>query len=236
MKLAVINYTGTVGKTTLATNLLAARIKDAFFVAVESVNESAADLGHDVEKLRGDMFRTIFNKLMLVDNAILDIGSSNIEDFMTNLQDFDGAQLEIDYFIVPVTSGTKEQKETMKMIAILSAMGVPADRIRIVFNRVKRSVAEEFTILTAYHESTASFWMNSECAVLETELFDVLSLKKLTMQSLTEDDTDYKTLLRNKEASAQERDAWSEMYGLKLLCTTVNRRLDNVFNILLDQE
>ncbi|PIN58577.1 plasmid stability protein StbB, partial [Pseudomonas syringae pv. actinidiae] len=48
--------------------------------------------------------------------------------------------------------------------------------------------------------------------------------------------TDYKTLLKNKDASAQERDRWSDMYGLKLLCKGVNRKLDGVFAALFDLE
>ena len=39
MKIAVLNYTGTVGKTTVAAHLLAPRMNGAPIIAVESVNE-----------------------------------------------------------------------------------------------------------------------------------------------------------------------------------------------------
>ena len=45
MKLAVINYSGNVGKTTVARHLLAPRIPDCQVVAVESIN---ADDGQPV--------------------------------------------------------------------------------------------------------------------------------------------------------------------------------------------
>ena len=45
MKVAVINYCGTVGKTTIAAHLLAPRMEQARIYAVETINESAGDLG-----------------------------------------------------------------------------------------------------------------------------------------------------------------------------------------------
>lgn len=232
MKVVVINYTGTVGKTTVAANLLSPRMSGAPIYAIESINETAETLGLDVEKLRGNKFRELFKKLMLEDQAIIDVGASNVEDFMANLEDFDDAHEEIDYYIVPVTSGTKEQKETITMIGSLAAMGVPAEKIRVVFNRVKVDVDSEFPIVVAYNERAQSFWINRRCAIFETELFNALAIKRLSLQTLMADETDYKTLLKDKSASPEDRDRMSDMYGLKLLCKGVNRKLDAVFQEL----
>ncbi|NJP03498.1 plasmid stability protein StbB [Pseudomonas sp. hsmgli-8] len=236
MKVVVINYTGTVGKTTIAANLLSPRMDGAPIYAIESINETAENLGLDVEKLRGNKFRELFKRLMLEDQAIIDVGASNVEDFMANLEEFEEAHEEVDYYVVPVTSGTKEQKETVSMIGSLAALGVPAEKIRVVFNRVKKEVESEFPIISAYHQQASAFTLNPECAVFESELFDALSINRMSMQSLMDDDTDYKTLLKNKEASVKERNRWSDMYGLKLLCKGVNRKLDHVFVELFDQQ
>nr|WP_248972613.1 hypothetical protein [Pseudomonas tremae] len=72
--------------------------------------------------------------------------------------------------------------------------------------------------------------------MFESALFDALSIHRISMQTVMDDDTDYKTLLKNKDASAQERDRWSDMFGLKLLCKGVNRKLDRVFAALFDLE
>ena len=236
MKVVVINYTGTVGKTTIAANLLSPRMDGAPIYAIESINETAENLGLDVEKLRGNKFRELFKRLMLEDHAIIDVGASNVEDFMANLEEFEEAHEEVDYYVVPVTSGTKEQKETVSMIGSLAALGVPAEKIRVVFNRVKKEVESEFPIISAYHQQGSAFTLNPECAVFESELFDALSINRMSMQSLMDDDTDYKTLLKNKEASVKERNRWSDMYGLKLLCKGVNRKLDRVFVELFDPQ
>ncbi|MDG6381267.1 StbB family protein [Pseudomonas savastanoi pv. phaseolicola] len=235
-KVVVINYTGTVGKTTIAANLLWPRMGGAPLYAIESINETAENLGLDVEKLRGNAFRELFKRLMLEDQAIIDVGASNVEDFMANLEEFDEAHEEVDYFVIPVTSGTKEQKETVSMIGSLASLGVPPEKILVLFNRVKKDVNAEFPIIFAYHQRAGAFTLNPECAVFESALFDALSIHRISMQTVMDDDTDYKTLLKNKDASAQERDRWSDMFGLTLLCKGVNRKLDRVFAALFSLE
>ncbi|AXH60443.1 plasmid stability protein StbB (plasmid) [Pseudomonas amygdali pv. lachrymans] len=236
MKVVIINYTGTVGKTTIAANLLSPRMDGAPIYAIESINETAENLGMDVEKLRGNKFRELFQKLMLEDNAIIDVGASNVEDFMSNLEGFEEAHDEIDYYVVPVTSGTKEQTETATLIGTLAAMGIPAHKIRLVFNRVKSDVGSEFSIIISYHDRTQSFWINTQCSIFETELFDALSVKRISLNALMADETDYKTLLKDKSASMEDREVWSDFYGLKLLAKGVNRKLDVVFTELFREE
>ncbi|WP_236730580.1 StbB family protein [Pseudomonas savastanoi] len=204
--------------------------------AIESINETAENLGLDVEKLRGNKFRELFKRLMLEDQAIIDVGASNVEDFMANLESFEEAHDEIDYYVIPITSGTKEQKETVSMIGTLAAMGIPASKIRLVFNRVKRDVNTEFSIIISYHDRTQLFWINPQCSIFETELFDALSVKRISLNALMADDTDYKAMLKDKSASIQDRELWSDMYGLKLLAKGVNRKLDVVFTELFREE
>lgn len=233
MKVAIINYTGTVGKTTVAAHLLSPRMNNAPIYAIESINETAEGLGVDVEKMKGNKFRDLFKKIMLEDDAIIDVGASNIEEFMNNLVKFDDSHEEIDYFIVPITSGTKEQKESISMLNALSAIGIQPEKIRVIFNRVDSDVADEFPFIIAYHKKTKSFTANQECAIFENELFDALSVKGITVDALINDETDYKSLLKtNIDASEKERNNWADMFGLKLLSKSVKRNLDHVYSEL----
>ncbi|PLY35813.1 plasmid stability protein StbB [Pectobacterium carotovorum] len=232
MKVAILNYTGTVGKTTVAAHLLSPRMNGAQIFAIESINETAEGLGIDVEKMNGDKFRHLFKKIMLEDDAIIDIGASNIEDFMKNMIKFDDSHEEFDYFVVPVTSGTKEQKETIQMLDTLASIGIPADKIKVIFNRVDSDIDDEFTFVLARHKKDKTFILNKECAIYENELFDALAVKGLTVDALLADETDYKTLLKNKEASAKDRNFWSDMFGLRSLAKSVKRNLDHVYSEL----
>ncbi len=208
MKVAVLNYTGTVGKTTIAAHLLSPRMGDAPIFAVETINETAAGLGVDVEQIRGQKFRELFTKLLKLDDAIIDVGASNVEAFLDGVVKMDGSHLEIDYFIVPVTPGTKEQKETISLVGTLADMGIDAEKIRIVFNRVEGDVSEEFPYVVAYAKKEKSCIANPDAAIFENELFDALGVKKLTLSALLADETDYKALLRKPDASEQDRNNW----------------------------
>ncbi|MBN3201291.1 plasmid stability protein StbB [Pectobacterium brasiliense] len=233
MKIAIVNYTGTVGKTTIAAHLLSPRMGNAPIFAVESINETAAGLGVDVEQIKGDKFRELFRKLFALDDAIIDVGASNIEDFLDGMVKFDESHLEFDYFVIPLTSGTKEQKETISMIGTLSDFGIPAEKIRLVFNRVDADVADEFAHVVNYVRKEKNATANTEAAIFESELFDALAVKKLTVEALLKDETDYKALLKsNPDATAKEKNTWGDMHGLKALSRSVNRNLDSVFSVL----
>ncbi|CDL85517.1 StbB family protein [Xenorhabdus cabanillasii] len=233
MKVAILNYTGTVGKTTVAAHLLSPRMNNAPIFAIESINETAEGLGIDVEKMNGNKFRELFKKIMLEDDAIIDVGASNIEDFMNNMIKFDDSHEEFDFFVIPVTSGTKEQKETILMLDTLASIGIPQEKIKIVFNRVDSDVDEEFPFILARHKKEKSFTLNKECTIFENELFDALSIKGLTVDALLSDTTDYKSLLKNnKDANAKERNTWADMFGLKSLAKGVKRNLDDVYTNL----
>lgn len=234
MKVAILNYTGTVGKTTIAAHLLSPRLNNAPIFAVETINETAEGLGMDVNKIRGEKFRELFTKLIKLDDAIIDVGASNVEAFLDGVVKMEDSHLEIDYFIVPVTPGTKEQKETISLIGTLADMGISPEKIRVAFNRVEGDVHEEFPYVVAYAKKEKTCTANPEAAIFENELFDALGVKKLTLAALLADETDYKALLRNKDASEKERNNWAELHGLKLLARGVNRNLDAVFAVLVE--
>lgn len=236
MKVAVLNYTGTVGKTTISAHLLSPRMNNAPIYAIESINETAEGNGLDVEKIKGTKFRDLFKKLMVADDAIIDVGASNVEGFLDGLVKFEDSHLEFDSFIVPVTSGSKEQKETIAMIQTLADLGIPADKIKLVFNRVEADVAEEFGPLLNYVKKSKAAIANHDAAIFENELFDMLAVKKLALGELQNDETDYKAKAREigKDGDAKLRSHYSDMHLIKSLSKNVNRNMDTVFAALFN--
>jgi len=233
MRITVMNYTGTVGKTTIATHLLSPRMGGAPIIAVESINETAAGMGVAVEQMKGDKFRELFQRMVVTEDLIVDVGASNIEDFLEGMSRLDDSHVEFDFFIVPVTNGTKEQRETISMISTLATLGVPPEKILLLFNRVDSSVEEEFHILLNYVGKNNNATVNTQAAIYENELFDLLAIKKLSIDKLLNDQKDYKSLLREKkDAEPKQRAFWAEMFGLKLLAKGVNKNLDSVYAAL----
>jgi hypothetical protein len=75
--------------------------------------------------------------------------------------------------------------------------------------------------------------MHEEVAIFESELFDALSVKKMTLQNILNDKIDYKAMrIDNPDASAKEKNYWADMHGLKALARSVNKNLDVVYQHL----
>lgn len=234
-KVAVINFTGSVGKTTIAAHLLSPRMDDAPVYAIETINETAQSLGVDVEKIDGEKFRDLFRKLVASDAAIIDVGASNVEAFLDGMTRFEDSHLEVDYFVVPVTSGIKEQKETMAMISTLADFGIPPERIKLVFNRVAKDVRDEFGHLCNFVKKEKLCEANEEAAIFENPQFDQFAIKKMTIAAVLADSTDYKAKIveeRKNGADEKKISHYTDMFVLKSAAKSINRNLDAVFTAL----
>lgn len=233
MKIATLNYSGSVGKTMATSHVFAPRVPNAEIIAVESTNESAADLGLDVEQMRGEHFGRLFRKLLMAEAAIVDVGASNIEDFLAELVKYDEAHLEIDYYVLPVVATGKAQRETIKTIQALVEMGVPAERVRVLFNRVDADVRDEFAAIFGYALHAGGFLANPEAAIFENEVFDLLANKRTTIKDILADKTDYRQMLREVDRADTARISHlSDMHALQALARPVDRQLDRVFDAL----
>lgn len=234
MNIAILSYCGMVGKTTLAANLFVPRMPDSKFIAVETINETAAKLGLDVEVITGDNFLGLYKRLGTMRNGIIDIGASNVEPFLRGLLRFEDAQEDIDYFIVPTTPDSKVQIETVKTLNTLAELGIPSNKVRVVFNRVVRDVKDEFGPILGYAKSTKNAIANPECAIYETELYNMLTTKKLTIAAALSDQNDYRALLRSEDLSSDPKKfaLYSDMRAIKSLSKKANENLDTVFENL----
>ena len=76
-------------------------------------------------------------RLMKLDDAIVDVGSSNVEDFLKMMQHYADSQEEFDLFVVPVVKDGKQQADTVNTIRALRAIGVPAAKILVLINKVE---------------------------------------------------------------------------------------------------
>lgn len=131
MKVAVLNYSGNVGKSTLARHLLQPRMGDCPILFVESINE-----GGDETNVKGKEFATVMIDVLASESAIVDIGSSNIEAVFAKVGRMGDVLEGFDYFLIPTVAKPKQQKDTVKVIRDLVALGVPTSKLKVVFNHV----------------------------------------------------------------------------------------------------
>lgn len=228
IKIAVLNNSGNVGKSTVCTNLLQPRIINSEIVRVESINND----GSNDLKLTGNQFIDIMKRVDLTDNVIIDIGSSNIEIFFNQLEAYKGSEEDIDYFIIPTVPKFKQQVDTIKTIANLLDLGVDKSSIKIVFNQFD----ETNDINTQFNELLNSeeykYLKNKKFSLIpDTTLFKSLDDIDYSFIEMINDERDFKSLLRSTD-NPDERERYSILRSIKRLATGFNEKLDTAFSAL----
>ena len=193
MIIAVLNLSGNTCKTTNTQSFLLPRIPDCDVIRIETINNDGLSEG---EKVTGKNQELLF----LNDNIILDIGSSNISDFMDSVKKDKGSHDAIDYFIIPTVPDEKQITDTISTVGLLTDLGIDSSKIRLIFNKVDEANTNdnEFSKLNRVCRNIG-LDINHVPRIEYSKLFELLSKTKQTMQDCLNDETDYKALL--KEAS-----------------------------------
>lgn len=233
MKVAVLNFSGNVGKTTVAAHLLEPRMNHVPIFSIESINAGADSNGLDVEKMRGKKYGELVDKIMPLESAIIDVGASNVEVFLQVMQQYAGSHEEFDFFVVPVVKEKKVQTDTVNTIRVLQKLGIDRKKIRLVFNKVEvdDSIEDEFAALFGLAESEKSFVIKDTAVIYSNEVFERLKTVGKSLGAITNDEVDYRELLRSA-TSEEEKENCVRMVALKRLAVSANKNLDDVFKVL----
>jgi len=233
MYVAVDNFSGNTGKSTISDNLLAPRMNNAHLIRIETIN---AHEGDSEENLTGKQYGDIVDGIVLFDDAVVDIGSSNVEVFHRLMQQYKGSHQIWDYFVVPVVPSDKQIKDTISTIESLSAAGVPADKIRLVFNKVESAdvdLEKAFGPIFAYHKAEKKFTLNKQAVVYEHEFFSRARDQGMTIQQILDDDADYNALIKSAE-TPEEKLSYARKRAAKWLARDLNEQLDIAFKALFE--
>jgi len=229
MKIAVISFSGNVGKTTIARHLLAPRLPGARVIAIESIN--AGDGEDDV--IRGRQFAELQEYLQVVDDVVVDIGASNVEDLLALMRRYRGSHEDFDIFIVPTVPAGKQQRDTMATLAELSRLGIPADKVRVVFNMIEEGTDLEraFDPLLAFLRLTPVAQVSLDCRMGVNEIFSRVNGSGADLAAVAADPTDYKAMIAATSDSA-ERLALAQRLATRRLAVGVVPELDACFAAL----
>ena len=187
MKVAVINFSGNVGKTTISRHLLLPRIANAELISVESLN---ADEGQGLS-MRGRQFAELQEYMQTVDSLVVDIGASNVEELMALMRRYQGSHEDFDFFVVPTVPELKQQEDTMATLGELARVGIPPARLRVVFNRVDdgTEVAQAFEHLLDFLELRPVSMVSTRCRLGTNEVYGRIKGKGADLATLARDDT-----------------------------------------------
>lgn len=227
MKIAVLNFSGNVGKSTIARHLLSPRMPEAGLVAVETINaDSASD-----NTIRGTDFGKLQQDLQLEDHAIVDVGASNVEQFLALMRQYHESHEDFDLYLVPAVPHLKQQRDTTECIVELSNLGVPAHKIFVLFNLVEPGQEVE-TIFEPIFNFVDKFHLcmtDPEAVIYKNEVFALLRGRGQSLADVVHDQTDLKAAIKNSQDPA-EKVALAEKLSIRRLAIGVNKNLDEVFD------
>lgn len=228
LKIAVVNNSGNMGKSTICETMLQPRLEGSELIKIETLNSD----GTNDEKFSANEFVEIFQKIDQADCAIVDVGSSNIEKFTLQLHAYKNSQEDFDWWIIPVIPKEKQQIDTIATIENLLDLGVETDRIKIVFNMYDetKSFDKQFSVILN-SKTYKSLKLKGTPWIPETQVFSHLANIDKTFKEVTNDERNFRDLLR-AAASPEERAQISEMRSVKRLVDGMNETLNTAFQQL----
>lgn len=230
MKIVITNQQGRIGKSSIAGNaFLPFMPEKTQLFSIESLNDGAEQFGVELTTHRGGETLEILSQVMTSEHVLLDVGASNFESFFLGLNEFSGVE-DFDLFVVPTVPGKRESLETMKTVAKLRAYGVPAERIRIIFNMVdlpsltdslEERVKELFPEILDFAQSEKSCVADPKTALRKSKLFDYLSRSRQTLPEALADKTDYAAEMVSAASDPQEFKRVSDAFAAMRLAKVV---------------
>ena len=220
MHVAILNYSGNVGKSTIARLCLRPRMRSCPVFFVESINE-----GGDASNIGGRHFRDVLVEISVLDNAIVDIGSSNIEQVLIQLNRMEDAHEDFDYYVIPTVPSQKQQRDTIRTFHALMEMGILPDKIRIVLNQAEPDTdcRKQFSLVMAALEI---FDLRFEAVIYMSEVFPLL--ENLTLEQAISEGTDFKAKIAATADVELKRDL-ARALGISRLARTARKDLDAAF-------
>lgn len=229
MKIAIINFSGNVGKTTVARHLLLPRIEGAELISVESLNAGEGE----GQAMRGRQFGALQEYLQTIDNAVVDIGASNVEELLDLMQKYRGSQEDFDVFVVPSVPALKQQQDTIATLVELARLGVPPSKVRLVFNMVNSAsdVPAHFDLVRAFLKAKPIATENAACHLSANEVYGRIRDSGADLTTLARDETDYKALIV-KASDTAEKLTLAQKLATRRLALGVVPELDACFAAL----
>lgn len=228
LKMAILNNSGNVGKSTICQALLKPRLEGSAIIKVETINTD----GTTDEKISAKEFHEIIKRIDEVDCTIIDVGASNIEQFMVQMTEYQGSHDLIDHFIVPVTPQEKQQRDSIATINSLLDMGIEDNRVKVVFNLAEKDIAieKQFSIFLADKQCKKIAGKNIP-TVYHNNIFNILTTMGMKYEDVYKDDRDYRALIR-AAGTKEEREELSNLRAAKMLMNGFNSDMDVAFSNL----
>ncbi|MDQ1817800.1 StbB family protein [Massilia sp. CCM 9210] len=235
MRVATINISGNVGKTTIAKNLLYPRIPGAELFEIESMNTGIKLKSASIKSMRSSSYGSLVDSIMVTDSAIIDIGASNIEGVLKEMQELDGSHEDFDCFLIPLVKDRKIIEESVKTALLLAGLGVPTEKIKMVFNRFPKDADLHETYGQIFKlANDGKFSASKDAVIYENPVYAELNKLEISLHELNCDTTDYRVKLKDAK-NDKEQKLCLAMIANKRRAISATQNLDDVFAALFNK-
>jgi len=112
-------------------------------------------------------------------------------------------------------------------------MGIPAKKIRIIFNKleVEDIVEEEFSAIFGLHHLEKNFTLIPQAVIYYNEVFEKIKILGKSISAILADTINYRQKLRETDNQV-EKEQCVRMIAIKRLAISAQNNLNNVFALL----
>lgn len=222
----VINKAGKVGKSTISKHFVAPLMK-ADWIQVETFNDSGAGA---TAKVAGRKFEFVAEAVVDAANSLcIDIGNSNYQAVMKELQEIDGIAARIDFWIVPCKQSAGVMNDSLSTVAdLIDNLDVDPRRILVLPNDIDTSEEwlESFKKLRLAADKIGFHF--GDKPIPQSRHFDVFNADKRTVHDLGDDDKDYDAAIA-AESDKEKRARLTQAMVLRGRARTLSGRLKQVW-------
>lgn len=225
--IAIVNFSGSIGKTTLAKQLICPMVPGSKRVQIETINDSAS--GADVE-MNERQFIFLAQELATTRSPlVIDIGGSNVEAVFKKMELMDGIEEDIAWWVVPTDERTKVIKDTMNTVAhLVGGLNVDPSRIVVIPNAFEFPDELPVKMAPIIKKAEAAGFHVVNVPIMKSDLFDLVKDEKETIFELAADETDFNALLA-KETKEAKRDELGRKKVLRRMARSMARNLSTVW-------
>jgi len=236
MKILMLNNSGNVGKSFISRELIYPNLKkDKIIVEIETRNSSSLKFNINTVKIGGDDFSQLTKLFFQYDDLVIDLGSSQIEKFFSELKLNDKEVLdEIDLIVIPVIPNIKEVEDTLVSLKQLNKLNLKI-QIKVLLNRCRDIKKFDFLINEARE---MGYNINTKLQLQDYRAISDLEEDKILTDEILASDKDYKQEAKQAYRNGDKElgDKLSDLYMLRSAAKAIRKDLDKVYNLLVSEQ
>jgi len=239
MKILIMHNSGNVGKSLITREVFYQNFgeNNKMVLEIESRNASSSSFNMQVKRIDFDKpsaLQDLTQYGIIYDNFILDVGSSEIKEFLNAIEKSREILDEFDIIVIPAIKDQKIIPDTKKTMTIIRLLGYEK-KLQVLFNRITNpsTVEEDFESLFTWAKKE-KFNLNPNLYLLDyTESTNDLIKEKQLSAELLNDETDYRELVikYHQEGDAEN----SRKASNKLLTQRIAKSLNTDAKILFEK-